>query len=136
MSKTNTLETNFLRAVAGGYDPDSEFAYAIKANWKRVSKSYFEKLGRDANFDKCNVWYSAGGPACSGDINLQGVYLDGPGIHLFMNIDGCAGLAGCATIRTIKDLGDYTGGTNVWLSDLSSEHILKAIRQLTGKEVA
>lgn len=98
------LETQFMKTVKIGYDADSPVAYIIKENWKRVGKSYFTLLAKRLGFDSFNVWFSAGGPAVSGDIHLQGMR-NGKGVHIFCNLS-------FVVIRSITKLGDYQGGPN------------------------
>ena len=120
------LEQAFMIACKRGYDPNADDASEVKLAWKRAAKSYFEKLGKKANFDRFNVWFSAGGWAVSGDINLQGER-NGKGIHLFGNID-CVGTDQPEfVIRSIKNLGDYRGGSNRWvkLEDMSVDKLME-----------
>lgn len=117
MKDPNPIETDFMRALHLGYDSSDPAAFAVKVNWKRVSKAYFQKVLRDLSITTANVWFSAGGPGVSGDIHMQAM-LNGCGIHLFGNIDH---ILPWFTIRPITRLGDYTGGLNttIKLEDMS-----------------
>jgi len=125
MSRKRTLESDFIAALQLGYDPSDPSAFAVKANWKRVSKSYFQSLVHGLNLRTANTWYNSGGTACSGDINLQ-VMGDTKGFHLFGNLDGM----NFFIIRPIAYLGDYTGGTNrqLYIEDMRLKPLLAILR--------
>ena len=129
-----TLEGAFLQVLEYGYDPDLVGAFAIKNNWKRVSKSYFQYLVSLTKPELSNVWFSAGGPLVMGDIHLQ-MMKNGKGFHLF-TYENC--FNGSAVIRTISHIGDYSGGFNQWLrfEDLKQASLLKRFEKMfNGEEV-
>jgi hypothetical protein len=124
-------EQAFLHALDKGYDSLIEESWAVKENWKRVSKAYFNAIANnlERNGIKFNVWFSAGGPAVSGDIHLQMFNsLNQRGFHLFGNLDQLAGNK-CFVVRTISKLGDYSGGDNEWFGDMTYENLLAHLRR-------
>jgi len=138
MARDKQSDKRFLAAVSAGYDPGSEFAFQVKENWKHASKQYFESIVRDLSPEKANVWFSAGGPACSGDIHMQ-VWKNNRGLHIFGNIDGLAsGGEPWFVCRTIKYMGDYYGGANTILRKpgMEREALLFILRKaLVGEAV-
>lgn len=125
MQTPSTREDAFLLALMKGYDPDSRDAWAIKENWKRVSKAYFNSLAKDLQLDQFNVWFNAGGPAVSGDINLMGRKGE-RFFHLFGNLD-----VNFFTIRRAKGVEDWSGEGNRVLEDrdLRKEDLMAIIRR-------
>jgi hypothetical protein len=104
-------EEAFLHALEKGYDHGSEGDWAVKENWKRVSKQYFKLIAEQLELDQSNVWFNPGGNAVSGDIHLQG--RKGEKLfHLFGDLD-----IHFFVLRSIKDFSDYTGGPNTNIED-------------------
>jgi len=140
MQTPSTREDAFLLALVKGYNPGSEYAWAVKENWKLVSKSYFREIAKKLDVLEYplgyNVWFNAGGSAVSGDIHLQAFDEKvNKGFHLFGSLELYCNLGFC--IRTISKLGDYQGGQNMWLSaeSMRKAELLAITRRYLGQDL-
>lgn len=84
-------------------------------------KKEFKKLGKDflkkvvcfipaQNIKESKVSYNAGGIAVSGDHSLYVMFENGKGACVFFSHDG---FMDCVTFRTISNMKDFSGGSNL-----------------------
>jgi hypothetical protein len=85
------------------YDQDK------KKQFKSMGTKFLKKVLSHLSLKESKISYNPGGIAVSGDHSLMGMFDDSKGFHLFFNADG---FSRYLTYRTIKNMKDYSGGTN------------------------
>lgn len=85
-----------------------------KKEFHTKSAAFLRTLGNDLGFKEFKVTNNHGGIAVSGEITLMGMWGYENGLYFQLNqplqpID-------CFLYRTIRNMKDYSGGRNQWLS--------------------
>jgi hypothetical protein len=86
----------------------------VKKQFHTKSAAFLRALGNDLGFKEFKVTNNHGGIAVSGEITLMGMWGEGNGLYfqLFQSVTNRREFL----YRTIKNMKDYSGGYNQWLS--------------------
>lgn len=118
---TKTQENNMKRlgellAVDLGYifgeresGPNGE-----KKEFLSKGRAFLSALGKDLGFAVYKVRTNPAGIAVSGEVTLMGMWADGNGLYLCLEEPIMSDF--CVLYRTIRNMKDYSGGQNCFLS--------------------
>lgn len=109
--------SRFLACLKRGYNPSSPSCLALKLEWKRASRLFFQDLALRLDASSTSHWFNQGGPAVSGDAHLM-LERNGKYLHLFGNLD-----IDFLVVRPCRSFTDFTGGPNHCLHHHSFEDI-------------
>jgi hypothetical protein len=84
-----------------------------KKQFHTKSAAFLRTLGNDLGFEEYKVMNNHGGIAISGEITLMGMWSEGNGLYFQLNQPTRP--FNSFLFRSIKHMGDYSGGTNQWL---------------------
>jgi hypothetical protein len=105
---------------------------ALKAQFKKLSTSFLRALAKQLPFTEKKVSFNAGGIAVSGDAHLMGMFNNGIGLYITINEANFSCDSMNFLYRTIKDMKDYSGGPNNYMTDavVQENRVLERIKQL------
>jgi hypothetical protein len=84
----------------------------FKKRFRTAGMKAMKELALLLDLEEIDIHFNPAGIACSGDLRLMGMWKDGVGIYVTMNKDFPNAPWGQILYRTIKDMKDYTGGSN------------------------
>lgn len=84
-----------------------------KKQFHTKSAAFLRALGRDLEFQECEVTNNYGGIAVSGEIALMGMWSEGNGLYFQLSQSAIGRQS--FLYRQISHIKDYTGGRNQWL---------------------
>jgi len=109
MQNLNKLARLMLSEESGSYND------AFKAKFRLIGKKAMKELACLLELRPFDIQFNPGGIAVSGDLRLMGMWSEGNGVYIFMNMDFANAPYGQVLYRTIKHMRDFTGGPNQWM---------------------
>ena len=80
-----------------------------KKEYLQAGKTFLRAMAKDLGFAESKVYDMPGGIGVAGEIAMMGIWSEGNGVYVLIHEDN---FTGCIMYRTIRHLGDHTGGYN------------------------
>jgi len=96
-------------------DESGSYNEHFKQKLKLIGKKAMKELAMLLELKEWDIHFNPGGIAFSGDLSLMGMWEEGNGVYVTMNKDFPGQAYGDFYFRSIKDMKDFTGGTNCWM---------------------
>jgi len=80
-----------------------------KKEYLQTGKTFLRAMAKDLGFAESKVYDMPGGIGVAGEIAMMGIWSEGNGVYVLIHEDN---FTGCIMYRTIRHLGDHTGGYN------------------------
>lgn len=121
---------NFCILVDGNIAYNDELKKKFQTKGKAALKQLAEALEATEKVKHCNISYSKGGIAVSGDFHLRGDFDSDGAFDLFFN---CDGFCRYMTYRKTKNKSDYTGDFNRQINfGTPIEDVISSVLRLGG----
>ena len=101
---------NFVSSRSLKYEQDN------KNQFKKIGLSTMRKFAKQLKLREFEAHFNQGGIAVSGDLQLTGMFNDNVGIYIQIS-QGVFNTNFECMYRTIKNMKDYSGGSNNWAKD-------------------
>lgn len=127
MSKKN------LGLMVKAMSQELSYDHFAKEEYSKASKRFLRSFAKDLGLEESKVTFNPGGPAVSGDPLLMGMWGEENGVYVSVFKDVFGGNKCSIMYRTIKDMKDYTGGSNCWISEIdkvSYDEIVEKVAKL------